>query len=123
MGWMRLLHHCLTAHDDMQDLVAAAAAPTPNLLNTCTALLVSSAVSTFAPDIDTVLLKLGLHSAEMGLALVDNMLRSTSSLNVAGKALPVDCILLVVELIRTWLPISSPDCSDSQKWVRISLRS
>lgn len=74
--WIRLLHHCMTAHKEVENLVAAAAACTPNLLNTCSALLVSPMSNVYAPNIENVLLNLGLHSINMGLALIDNILRS-----------------------------------------------
>ncbi|OWF45700.1 baculoviral IAP repeat-containing protein 6-like isoform X2 [Mizuhopecten yessoensis] len=74
--WIRLLHHCMTAHKEVESQVAAAAACTPNLLNTCSALLVSPMSNVYAPNIENVLLNLGLHSISMGLALIDNILRS-----------------------------------------------
>ena len=61
----------------MESVVAEAAAPTQSLLNTCTALLVSPISAMYAPTIESVLLKLGLHSGEMGLALIDNLLRNS----------------------------------------------
>ncbi|XP_076097651.1 dual E2 ubiquitin-conjugating enzyme/E3 ubiquitin-protein ligase BIRC6-like isoform X3 [Mytilus galloprovincialis] len=78
--WIRLLHHCLTAHKEVEELVAAAAATTSSLLTTCSALLVSpvSASSVYYYNIEAVLLKLGLHSLQMGLVLIDNILRSPS---------------------------------------------
>ncbi|XP_069118544.1 baculoviral IAP repeat-containing protein 6-like isoform X2 [Argopecten irradians] len=74
--WIRLLHHCMTAHKEVENQVAAAAASTPNLLHTCSALLVSPMSNVYAPNIENVLLNLGLHSISMGLALIDNILRS-----------------------------------------------
>ncbi|XP_067680641.1 baculoviral IAP repeat-containing protein 6-like isoform X2 [Haliotis asinina] len=76
IGWIRLLHHCLTAFDDVEDRVAAAAASTPNLLTTCASLLVSPTAVIYTPKIEAVLLKIGLHSLPMGLALIDNILSS-----------------------------------------------
>lgn len=76
MGWLRLLHHCLLAHKEVQQDVALAATPTCNLLNTCTSLLVSPATSLYAAKIESVLLRLGLSSEEIGLALIDNVLRN-----------------------------------------------
>lgn len=82
-----MLHHCLTAHKEKGDRVAAAAAPTPNLLNTCSALLVSPLSSLYASNIETVLLRMGLHSVEMGLALIDNILRSPFGQSETGNIL------------------------------------
>ncbi|XP_052766452.1 baculoviral IAP repeat-containing protein 6-like isoform X2 [Mya arenaria] len=76
VGWIRLLHHCLVSQKELEGQVADAASPTPGLLNTCTALLVSPISLVYNPNIEAVLLKLGLHSGEMGLALIDYLLRS-----------------------------------------------
>ncbi|XP_064622207.1 baculoviral IAP repeat-containing protein 6-like isoform X2 [Lineus longissimus] len=76
MCWMRLLHHCMTSVDGMGDQVAEAASPTPSLLNTCSALLVSPITNAFLSNLEAAMLKLGLHSTEMGLALIDNLLRN-----------------------------------------------
>ena len=48
VGWLRLLHHCLyEGGGQMADDVALAAAPTPHLLATCTALMLSPGASGF----------------------------------------------------------------------------
>lgn len=86
MGWLRLLHHCLMAHKEVEGDVARAAAPTCNVLNTCTSLLVSPATSLYATKIEAVLLRLGLSSVEIGLALIDNILRNPSQYGDRGKA-------------------------------------
>lgn len=82
---MRLLHHCLVSQKEMETFVAEAAAPTRGLLNTCTALLVSPISSVYSPTIEAVLQKLGLHSGELGLALIDNILRSNSPVSDNGE--------------------------------------
>ncbi|XP_053375851.1 baculoviral IAP repeat-containing protein 6-like isoform X2 [Mercenaria mercenaria] len=81
VGWIRLLHHCLVSQKEMETMVAEAAAPTRGLLNTCTALLVSPISTVYSPTIEAVLQKLGLHSGELGLALIDNILRSNTSVS------------------------------------------
>ncbi|KAL4237916.1 Baculoviral IAP repeat-containing protein 6 [Mactra antiquata] len=86
IGWVRLLHHCLTSQTDLESLVAEAAAPTRGLLNTCTALLVSPAAVVYSPIIESVLKKLGLHSGDLGLALIDNILRSNSGVSDSGMS-------------------------------------
>ena len=82
--WIRLLHHCLTAYKEVEECVANAAALTPNLMNTCSALLVSPISTVYVPNIEEVLLRLGLHSVDMGLALVDNILRSPNNRENSG---------------------------------------
>lgn len=77
LGWVQLLQHCLT----IEESVASAAAAIPHLLTTCTALLVSPQANTHSPPyLETVLLKLGLHSTDMGLTLIDSLLRKSSFL-------------------------------------------
>ncbi len=75
IGWMRLLHHCLTQCAGVSADVAAAAAPTPHLLATCTALLVLRVASLYSNSIEAVLLRIGLQSTDMGLKLIDRLLR------------------------------------------------
>ena len=87
LGWIRLLYHCLRSYSDIEPLVAEAAAPTPGLLNTCTALLVSPISNVYCPTIEAVLQKLGLHSGEMGLSLIDNLLRSNTGSADIGKGI------------------------------------
>lgn len=79
IGWLRLLHHCLTQCEDMESMVATAAAPTPDLLVTCTALLVSPGSIIYFTNIEAVLLRIGLHSTNIGLALIDSLLRNVSA--------------------------------------------
>ncbi|XP_062579414.1 baculoviral IAP repeat-containing protein 6-like [Saccostrea cucullata] len=86
--WIRLLHHCLTAYKEVEEAVANSAAQIPNLMNTCSALLVSPISSVYVPNIEEVLLCLGLHSVDMGLALVDNILRSPSNRANSGFGMP-----------------------------------
>nr|KAG5700866.1 hypothetical protein BaRGS_012273 [Batillaria attramentaria] len=84
MGWLRLLHHCLMAHEDVQQEVAQAAAPACNLLNTCTSLLVSPATSLYASKIEAVLLQLGLSSVDIGLSLINCILRNPAHCRERG---------------------------------------
>ena len=91
VAWLRLLHHCLGLSSDMHGAVAAAAAPTPNLLITCTTLLISPSshmYSMYTADIQSVLLKIGLHSTDIGLVLIDHLLRNVSS-NTPENSLPL----------------------------------
>jgi len=78
IGWLRLLHHCLSQCNDLQKDVTQAAISTPDLLVTCTTLLMTSSAVIYANSIESVLLTIGLHSTAMGLALLDHLLRNTS---------------------------------------------
>uniref|UniRef100_UPI00358FA005 baculoviral IAP repeat-containing protein 6 n=1 Tax=Myxine glutinosa TaxID=7769 RepID=UPI00358FA005 len=79
IGWLRLLHHCMTHVAELEGSMASAAAPTANLLQTCAALLVSPYCGMHAPSIEAVLIGLGLQSTSMGLRLVHTLLRDGSS--------------------------------------------
>ena len=79
IGWLRLLHHCLTQCEEMESLVATVAAPIPDLLVTCTALLVSPSSIIYFTNIEAVLLRIGLHSTDIGLALIDSLLRNVGA--------------------------------------------
>ena len=63
----------------MESLVATVAAPIPDLLVTCTALLVSPSSIIYFTNIEAVLLRIGLHSTEIGLALIDSLLRNVGA--------------------------------------------
>ncbi|NXR42076.1 BIRC6 protein, partial [Zosterops hypoxanthus] len=79
IGWLRLLHHCLTHISDLEGMMASAAAPTANLLQTCAALLMSPYCGMHSPNIEAVLVKIGLQSTRIGLKLVDILLRNCSA--------------------------------------------
>ena len=81
IGWLRLLHHCLTEIPEVESSVAMAAAPVPHLLVTCSALLVSSSAVIYSTHIEAVLLKIGLYREEVGLALIGHILRNTTQAN------------------------------------------
>uniref|UniRef100_A0A4W5N9T3 Baculoviral IAP repeat containing 6 n=1 Tax=Hucho hucho TaxID=62062 RepID=A0A4W5N9T3_9TELE len=76
IGWLRLLHHCLTHVSDLEATMASAAAPTANLLQTCAALLMSPYCGMHSPNIEAVLVKIGLQSTRIGLKLIDILLRN-----------------------------------------------
>uniref|UniRef100_A0A3Q2D0E3 Baculoviral IAP repeat containing 6 n=1 Tax=Cyprinodon variegatus TaxID=28743 RepID=A0A3Q2D0E3_CYPVA len=76
IGWLRLLHHCLTHVGDLEAMMASAAAPTANLLQTCAALLMSPYCGMHSPNIEAVLVKIGLQSTRIGLKLIDILLRN-----------------------------------------------
>lgn len=83
---MRILHHCLlNSSDDIQSTVAHTAAVTPNLLATCTSMLVHPLIGVHAPKIETILIKLGLSHNNIGLSLIDIILRQPSRTGEMGK--------------------------------------
>ncbi|XP_041105893.1 baculoviral IAP repeat-containing protein 6-like isoform X2 [Polyodon spathula] len=79
IGWLRLLHHCLTHVGDLESMMASAAAPTANLLQTCAALLMSPYCGMHSPNIEAVLVKIGLQSTRIGLKLIDILLRNCAA--------------------------------------------
>ncbi|XP_054979504.1 baculoviral IAP repeat-containing protein 6 isoform X9 [Sorex araneus] len=79
IGWLRLLHHCLTHISELEGLMASAAAPTANLLQTCAALLMSPYCGMHSPNIEVVLVKIGLQSTRIGLRLIDILLRNCAA--------------------------------------------
>lgn len=79
IGWLRLLHHCLTHVSDLEGMMASAAAPTANLLQTCAALLMSPYCGMHSPNIEAVLVKIGLQSTRIGLKLIDILLRNCAA--------------------------------------------
>ncbi|XP_028844057.1 baculoviral IAP repeat-containing protein 6 isoform X2 [Denticeps clupeoides] len=79
IGWLRLLHHCLTHISDLELMMASAAAPTANLLQTCAALLMSPYCGMHSPNIEAVLVKIGLQSTRIGLKLIDILLRNCAA--------------------------------------------
>ncbi|XP_066552631.1 baculoviral IAP repeat-containing protein 6 isoform X3 [Amia ocellicauda] len=79
IGWLRLLHHCLTHVSDLESVMASAAAPTANLLQTCAALLMSPYCGMHSPNIEAVLVKIGLQSTRIGLKLIDILLRNCAA--------------------------------------------
>lgn len=59
--------------------MASAAAPTANLLQTCAALLMSPYCGMHSPNIEAVLVKIGLQSTRIGLKLIDILLRNCAA--------------------------------------------
>lgn len=82
LGWLRLLHHCLVVSKNRVDLrnsVVASAAALPGLLDACAGLLLipAPAPPLMTTALEHVLLHLGLHSQELGLKLLQDLLRSS----------------------------------------------
>lgn len=60
-------------------MMASAAAPTANLLQTCAALLMSPYCGMHSPNIEAVLVKIGLQSTHIGLKLIEILLRNCAA--------------------------------------------
>lgn len=88
IGWLRLLHHCVTHVSDLEAMMASAAAQTANLLQTCAALLMSPYCGMHSPNIEAVLVKIGLQSTRIGLKLIHILLRNcaASGTDLASKS-------------------------------------
>lgn len=92
--------------------MAQAASQCCHLLPTCSNLLMSSTASVFASSIEAVLLRIGLHSAPMGLSLIGHLLRNAQEMGSRGirasglppcepSLSPVYCVL------GAWMPLHS----------------
>ena len=86
LGWLRILARCFSVatynNGDNQDLpnaVIQSAADYPGFLEACCSLLnvTTSGPSIALQNLETVLFKLGLHSKDLGLKLIDNLLKNT----------------------------------------------
>ena len=87
IGWLRLLHHCLNQCEELREDITKSIAPTADLLLTCTTLLMSTSAILYSSNIESVLLTLGLHSIDMGLSLIDHILRNTAFSSDEGMQL------------------------------------
>lgn len=89
LGWLRLLHHCLSLPSQDSELAAAVVTSTasvPGLLEACCGLLLIPAPSPslFTPNLERVLLKLGLHNRELGLKQINTLLRNGAAAFLQG---------------------------------------
>ncbi|PSN56888.1 hypothetical protein C0J52_00682 [Blattella germanica] len=89
LGWLRLLHHCLSLPSQDSELASAVVTSTasvPGLLEACCGLLLIPAPSPslFTPNLERVLLKLGLHSRELGLKQINTLLRNGAAAFLQG---------------------------------------
>ncbi|XP_035734374.1 baculoviral IAP repeat-containing protein 6-like isoform X2 [Vespa mandarinia] len=105
LGWLRLLHQCLSVSTPNSELVAEvlnSAASVQGLIEACCNLLLLPAPSLFTPDLERVLLQLGLHSRELGLRLIGLLLnnRSTPFFQGITAIQETSAIQLVVELLQ-----------------------
>lgn len=82
LGWLRLLHQCLsvsTLNSNLAVKVLNSAASVEGLIEACCNLLLLPAPSLFTPNLERVLLQLGLHSRELGLRLIGLLLNNRST--------------------------------------------
>lgn len=82
LGWLRLLHQCLsvsTLNSNLAVKVLNSAASVEGLVEACCNLLLLPAPSLFTPNLERVLLQLGLHSRELGLRLIGLLLNNRST--------------------------------------------
>lgn len=83
MRWLKILEGCFTtaaseADNDISPAVIAAAANYPQFLETCCAMLNTTQTPPEAVHyVETVLLKMGLQSRDVGLRLIENLLKDS----------------------------------------------
>lgn len=88
LGWLKILARCFSvatynnnnsSNQELPKMVIQAAADYPGFLEACCSLLnvTPSGPSVALQNLETVLLKMGLHSKELGLKLIENLLKST----------------------------------------------
>ncbi|XP_066597963.1 baculoviral IAP repeat-containing protein 6 isoform X2 [Prorops nasuta] len=105
LGWLRLVHQCLsvsTLNFELATEVLNSAASVEGLVEACCNLLLLPAPSLFTPNLERVLLQLGLHSRELGLRLINLLLNNRSAAFYQGTAATQEAstIQLVVELLQ-----------------------
>lgn len=84
LGWLRILAQCFSVasyngNEQLSNAVITSAANTIGFLEACCSLLnvAHSSSNMVLQNLETVLLKLGLHSKELGLKLIENLLRNS----------------------------------------------
>jgi baculoviral IAP repeat-containing protein 6 len=102
LGWLRLLHHCLCLPSQDSELSAAVISSTasvPGLLEACCGLLLIPAPSPslFTPNLERVLLKLGLHNRELGLEQINILLRNGAAAFLQGMFISKNPLRSVVQ--------------------------
>jgi baculoviral IAP repeat-containing protein 6 len=101
LGWLRLLHHCLSLPSQDSELAAAVITSTASvsgLLEACCGLLLIPAPSPslFTPNLERVLLKLGLHNRELGLKQINTLLRNGAAAFLQGMCVSLNPVNSVV---------------------------
>ncbi|XP_033217381.1 baculoviral IAP repeat-containing protein 6 isoform X2 [Belonocnema kinseyi] len=105
LGWLRLVHQCLSVsamNSGLAQEVLNSAASVEGLVESCCNLLLLPAPSLFTPNLERVLLQLGLHSNELGLRLINLLLdnRSTPLFQVSTSSQETSTVQMVVELLQ-----------------------
>ncbi|XP_076164518.1 BIR repeat containing ubiquitin-conjugating enzyme isoform X2 [Ptiloglossa arizonensis] len=118
LGWLRLLHQCLsvsTLNSNLAVKVLNSAASVEGLIEACCNLLLLPAPSLFTPNLERVLLQLGLHSRELGLRLIGLLLnnRSTPFFRGAVTTQETSTVQLVVELLQQLCSIQD-SCTEAR---------
>ncbi|KAL0100417.1 hypothetical protein PUN28_019635 [Cardiocondyla obscurior] len=129
LGWLRLLHQCLsvsTLNSNLAVEVLNSAASVEGLVEACCNLLLLPAPSLFTPNLERVLLQLGLHSRELGLRLIGLLLnnRSTPFFQGTVTSQETSIVQLVVELLQQLCSIRDFSTEARMKavltWLQIS---
>lgn len=99
------MHQCLsvsTINSNLNVEVLNSAASVPNLVESCCNLLLLPAPSLFTPNLERVLLQLGLHSSELGLRLINLLLNNRTAPLLQGSMLSQETttVQMVVELLE-----------------------
>lgn len=87
-GWLRLVHQCLLVSNLSSSLaheVLDSAASVDGLIEACCSLLLLRPRSLYTPNLERVLLQLGLHSRELGLQLINLLLNNRCTPLFQGK--------------------------------------
>ncbi|XP_054010480.1 baculoviral IAP repeat-containing protein 6 isoform X1 [Hylaeus anthracinus] len=118
LGWLRLLHQCLsvsTLNSNLAVKVLNSAASVEGLIEACCNLLLLPAPSLFTPNLERVLLQLGLYSRELGLRLIGLLLnnRSTPFFQGAVTTQETSTVQLVVELLQQLCSIQD-SCTEAR---------
>ncbi|XP_012256631.2 baculoviral IAP repeat-containing protein 6 isoform X2 [Athalia rosae] len=107
LGWLRLVHQCLSVsmlNSSLSDAVLNSAASVEGLMEACCNLLLLPAPSLFTPNLERVLLQLGLHSRDLGLRLINLLLNNRSTPLLQGAltsgSQETSTVQLVVELLQ-----------------------
>ncbi|XP_016842826.1 baculoviral IAP repeat-containing protein 6 isoform X2 [Nasonia vitripennis] len=105
LGWLRLVHQCLsvsTVNSNLTAQVLNSAASVDGIIESCCNLLLLPAPSLFTPNLERVLLQLGLHSCELGLRLINLLLNNRTAPLLQGSVLSQETttIQMVVELLE-----------------------
>ncbi|XP_057338600.1 baculoviral IAP repeat-containing protein 6 isoform X3 [Microplitis mediator] len=105
LGWLRLIHQCLSVSalsSSLSQNVLDSAASVPGLIGACCTLLLLPAPSLFTPNLERVLIQLGLHSRELGLQLISLLLNNRCALlfQRSSSSQKTSVVQLIIELLQ-----------------------